>query len=247
VLVLSSSWRPSARLSARLFAPYLARSLTCTARFLAAYLPILPMFKKLLPGIRPVTLSASIIFSLPVLRDVLEFVGLREITRQTFVRTLEQRNAILIVPGGQAELVLTSRFTTQREAAFYARHKGFIRLSLQQGASVVPILVFGEVTSLRNFVDTPRIHRWTYRMLSFPLPYLIGGKWKILPFPSREGLKFVIGKPIEPPASCRPGLVPTEDQVESYHRLFYETSKDLWNKHRKTFPGYEDMEAVLVM
>ena len=105
----------------------------------AAYLPLLPAWRRLMPGIRPPTLCASIVFVLPVLRDLLQWLGLRVVTKQTFIRTLEQRNSLIVVPGGQAELVLTSRLKSHREAAIYAGHKGFIRLALQQGARVCPI------------------------------------------------------------------------------------------------------------
>lgn len=212
----------------------------------AAYLPLLPAWQRLMPGIRPPTLCASIVFVLPVLRDLLQWLGLRVVSKQTFIRTLEQRNSLIVVPGGQAELVLTSRLKSHREAAIYAGHKGFIRLALQQGARVCPIVCFGEATSLSNFVDTPRMHQWSYKKFGFPIPFLATGRWFISPFPGRgQGLKFVIGKPVEPSTNCF-GLVPTEEQVDEYHERFYQATKRLFNEHKGTFAGYEDIEAVLV-
>jgi 2-acylglycerol O-acyltransferase 2 len=211
----------------------------------AAYLPILPSFRKLLPGVHPPTLSASIVFQIPFMRDLLLWTGLREVTRKTFIRTLKERRSLVVVPGGQAELVETHKFAEQK-CALYTGHKGFVRLALQEGAHLTPILVFGEVTSLRNFVDTPTLHRWTYKILGFPLPYIIGGKLGVLPFPSREGLRFVIGTPLEPPATYRQGSVPTEEEVSEYHRNFYLKSKEMWNTHKKDFQGYENIDAVLV-
>ena len=210
----------------------------------AAYLPLLPKFRRLLPEIHPPTLSASIVFQIPLMRDLLLWTGLREVTRSTFISTLKQRNSLIVVPGGQAELVETHKFS-QRKCAFYHGHKGFVRLALQEGAHLVPIVVFGEVTSLKNFIDTPKLHRWTYKMFGFPLPYLIGGRMGILPFPSREGLTFVIGKPLPLPSIAIPGN-PTEEEVLQYHHSFYLEAKRLWNVHRKSFEGYEDIEAILV-
>lgn len=34
---------------------------------------------------------------------------------------------------------------------------GFVRLAAQQGASLVPVLAFGELDTLRNFVDLPAV------------------------------------------------------------------------------------------
>ncbi len=212
----------------------------------AAYLPLLPAWRRLMPGIRPPTLCASIVFVLPVLRDLLQWLGLRVVTKQTFIRTLEQRNSLIVVPGGQAELVLTSRLKSHREAAIYAGHKGFIRLALQQGARVCPILCFGEAASLSNFVDTPRMHQWSYKKFGFPVPFLATGRWFVSPFPGRgQGLRFVIGKPVEPSTNCL-GLVPTNEQVDEYHERFYQATKRLFDEHKGTFGGYEDIKAVLV-
>ena len=210
----------------------------------AAYLPLLPAWRRLVgPKIRPPTLGASINHVLPVLRDLLQWLGLRVVSKQTFIRTLEQRNSLIVVPGGQAELVLTSRLG-QREAAFYAGHKGFIRLALQQGAKVCPIICFGEATSLTNFVDTPKLHQWSYKKFGFPIPFLATGRWWISPFPKAgQGLKFVIGRPIEPSGGL--GLVPTEQQVEEYHAKFYAAAKRLFDQHKGSF-GWEDVEVVVV-
>ncbi len=36
-------------------------------------------------------------------------------------------------------------------------HAGFVRLAAQQGASLVPVLAFGELDTLRNLVDLPAV------------------------------------------------------------------------------------------
>lgn len=90
----------------------------------AGYLPVLPSFRRLLPGIRPVTLTASVVFVLPVLRDILAWLGLRVVTRRSFLRALRERGSVLLVPGGQAELVHTHRIFTAREYCVYRSHKG---------------------------------------------------------------------------------------------------------------------------
>ena len=34
---------------------------------------------------------------------------------------------------------------------------GFVRLAMQQNANVVPVLCLGELSTLRNFIDLPRM------------------------------------------------------------------------------------------
>lgn len=221
----------------------------------AAYLPHTPSFRRLIPDLVPVTLTASVVFQLPVLRDFLLWAGARVVNKSTFLRALREKKAVLVVPGGQAELVeayrmpytnnskdqITHRVSENErhrgECVLYTQHRGFVRLALAEKASLVPVVVFGEVTSLRNFINAPELQRWTYKKFGFPVPFLIVGKGGILPFPSASGLKFVIGKPINPPSSH--DNVPTDDQVDAMHKIFYDAVEKLWEDHKKSFPGYE--------
>lgn len=44
--------------------------------------------------------------------------------RRTFEHTLQERSAVLICPGGQAEMCLTNRLHRHKEFSVYSRHKG---------------------------------------------------------------------------------------------------------------------------
>ena len=157
----------------------------------AGYLPLLPGFRRLLPGIRPITLCASVVFAVPLLRDLLAWLGLRVVSRRSFLRALREKGAVLLVPGGQAELVHTHRIARPtREFCVYRGHKGFVRLALQSEAALVPVLALGEVDSLQNLVNLPGMLRWTYKRLGFPVPYLIGGRYQVSPFPRPTGLRW---------------------------------------------------------
>lgn len=57
----------------------------------AGYLPLTPSWRRLMPGIQPATLTASVIFFPPAIRDLALATGLRQIDRSTFVATLQAR------------------------------------------------------------------------------------------------------------------------------------------------------------
>ena len=77
---------------------------------------------------------------------------------------------------------------------------GFIKLAIEQQAHLVPILVMGEICSLRNFIDIPALQQWTYKKIGFPVPYLVVGWGGCTPLPiAGKGLRFIIGDPIRPP------------------------------------------------
>ena len=168
--------------------------------------------------------------------------------RATFVRVLRERGAVMVVPGGQAELVEAHRAVARgkgnpAEMVVCTRHRGFVRLAMQEGACLVPVVVFGEITSLRNLIRAPAMQRWTYKVLGFPVPFLIGGRAGFLPLPSKTGVRFVVGRPIEPPAVL-PGEDISEAAVAELHKAFYDEAERVWNAHRGDFPGYETMQFV---
>lgn len=91
---------------------------------------------------------------------------------------------------------------------------GFIRVAAEQGASLVPVAVLGEASTLRNLVDVPWLQLWTYKRLGFPVPYLLVGRWGITPLPRPTCLRFVVGEPIPVPEDVRiSGQVRTAPQL----------------------------------
>lgn len=92
-------------------------------------MPFLPPFRAIAGAMRSVTVVASAIFYPPVIRDICSWCGLRVVARRTIIRALEDKGAVILVPGGQAELVLTWRMFRRnsrgnREYVVYTRHKG---------------------------------------------------------------------------------------------------------------------------
>lgn len=47
---------------------------------------------------------------------------------------------------------------------------GFVRLALQQGAALVPVLALGELNTLRNFIDLPAIQVLLPSAVALPAP-----------------------------------------------------------------------------
>ena len=73
----------------------------------ACWFHLTPQFAALFPSVpSPVTLGASVIFRVPILRDVVMWSGARAVTRAVFQAALRERGAVVLCPGGQAELVV---------------------------------------------------------------------------------------------------------------------------------------------
>lgn len=50
----------------------------------AGWLPLLPSFKKAFPGLTPVTLTASIIYYPPAVKDLANWVGMRQVSSNVY-------------------------------------------------------------------------------------------------------------------------------------------------------------------
>ena len=67
--------------------------------------------------------------ALQVIRDLCSWSGLTQVSKKTFLRALEDRGSVMLVPGGQAELVHTWKAHLKRpQYVVYTRHKGGPRL-----------------------------------------------------------------------------------------------------------------------
>jgi len=75
----------------------------------AGFLQALPQFREKICEVVPTSLSASAVFFPPLLRDLLSWYGVREVSRRTFIKTLTEERSVLLCPGGQEELVETYR------------------------------------------------------------------------------------------------------------------------------------------
>ena len=76
-----------------------------------------------------------------LVRDLCSWCGLRQVSRRTFVRALEEKGSVMLVPGGQAELVHTWRIKCKKEFVVYGKHKGQ-HPSLRQCQSYLPLVSF---------------------------------------------------------------------------------------------------------
>lgn len=211
----------------------------------AAYFPLLPGFEDMFPGLTPATLSASVVFLTPLIRDLLSWCGVREVSRPTFVRALQEDRGVVLCPGGQEELVETYRvFRDPSELVVCTRHKGFCRIAIEQQACLVPVLALGEVFTMKNAFDLPKMQMATYRVFGFPIPYLLVGRWGFSPLPKKVPMLFVVGEPIRPP-TIDPGSPIEQETVDALHDTYYKSLLELFHQFKDRHPYYKKTEMVL--
>ncbi|ETV94239.1 hypothetical protein H310_11917 [Aphanomyces invadans] len=201
------------------------------------WLQFTSQWRALFPGVFACPLSASVVHYFPGMRDVIQILGAREVTRQTFSDTLNTHQSVFVVPGGQAELV-ESR-SRQNQVRVFTGHKGFVRLALEHGVSLVPVLSFQEGEILDN-VRWPKLQRWFIKRFAFPCPYYPHG-WTGLPIPNRVPLTIAVGAPI-PVAKV---AIPTQAQVDQLHTHYFDQLRQLFLDH-KDAAGCSDYELIYI-
>lgn len=210
----------------------------------AAWFHHTPAWRAAFPGLSPVTLAASALFWAPLLRDVVMWAGARCVSRGALRRALvEERRSVVLVPGGQAELVEHEGGNTTR---LVTRHKGFLRHALEARAAVCPIFVFGEAQEQRHLLRAKKMQRWTAKRLGFPFPFLPGGYLGVLPLPEPRPLTFCVGRPILPAGgdSRPPGAPVTDAEVDALHAAYYAQLVALFEQH-KVAAGFPDAKLIV--
>ncbi|DBA01585.1 TPA: hypothetical protein N0F65_011341 [Lagenidium giganteum] len=203
----------------------------------ALWLQFTDQWRALFPGIQPHILCASIVHQIPLVRDVIQFYGAREVTRQAFSATLEEKESVLLVPGGQAEMLYQR--SGQRETRVYTGHKGFIRLAIEYGVPLVPVVSFREGEMMDN-VNMPMMQKWFVKKMAVPFPYLPYGR-AYLPIPRKVQMTIAIGAPLHVEKKVKP----TAEDVDKVHKQYFAAVAHLFDKY-KADAGCEDYKLVLI-
>eukprot|EP00195_Chlamydomonas_chlamydogama_P001910 CAMPEP_0202915688 /NCGR_PEP_ID=MMETSP1392-20130828/66329_1 /ASSEMBLY_ACC=CAM_ASM_000868 /TAXON_ID=225041 /ORGANISM="Chlamydomonas chlamydogama, Strain SAG 11-48b" /LENGTH=369 /DNA_ID=CAMNT_0049607809 /DNA_START=380 /DNA_END=1489 /DNA_ORIENTATION=+ len=162
-------------------------------------------FSDTFPGIdvRCLTLDAN--FRAPVIREYCLLHGLRSAGRKSMKSILNSGpgSAVMLIPGGAAESLLTAPGTMD---LLLTRRKGFVKIALETGASLVPVVAFGENDLFDTHIPSKgskseAVMLLLKRWFSFATPLFWGtgvtGGFGLLP--RNRPLNTVVGAPIEVP------------------------------------------------
>ncbi|KAG2533421.1 hypothetical protein JM18_000316 [Phytophthora kernoviae] len=201
------------------------------------WLQFTDQWRKLFPNFYAHILTASVLHQMPLARDILHFYGSREVTRNAFAYTLQNKESVLLVPGGQAEML--EQRSAQKEVRVYTHHKGFIRLAIEHGVPLVPVLSFNEGEMMDN-VQAPMMQRWFVKKLAFPFPYFPYGRG-LLPIPRKVNIPIVVGEPLEVPHIPKP----TQDDVDKVHTKYFAALEEIFVKYKDEV-GCGDYKLVFI-
>jgi 1-acyl-sn-glycerol-3-phosphate acyltransferase len=131
-----------------------------------------------------------------------------------------------------------------------AKRKGFVRLALKTGATLVPVFAFGE-NDIFDQVENPEggvlraFQKRVKSLIGITPPAFYGrslsrgvlrrffGKRGVLP--KRQSIEVVFGKPLEIKEKPYGNDQIPEDIVDKYHKEYVHALRNLYELHRKSF------------
>ncbi|KAJ3390893.1 Diacylglycerol O-acyltransferase 2 [Lobulomyces angularis] len=206
-------------------------------------------FSKLFPGINVRVLTLTTNFFMPLFRDLLLNLGFCSVTRRSCENILSSGpgNSILIVPGGAAESLYA--FPGVYDLVLKKR-LGFIKVAVRHGASLVPVIAFGE-NDIWNQVHNPkgsvlrRFQTFFQKYLSFAPPLFHGRgvfQYSYGILPHRRHLTVCVGEPIEVEKLENP----TSEQLLSYQKKYLDGLENLFNKQKELYAPNRKGELTFV-
>ena len=190
-----------------------------------------PSFRAAFPTLEVDVCGASVMFNCPVLREILLWSGGREVSAASIRHCLKQKRSILLVPGGQREM-LHSR-ADPFNITYVTKHKGFVRMAIENGVRLVPVLSLGETFCLEN-IYVPSVQSWFLKYTGVGFPIFPFGRW-YSPIANQVPITLVFGKPMEVEQKDEP----TEEEVETMHKKYYDYVQQLFDEY-KAEAGFPD-------
>jgi hypothetical protein len=197
-------------------------------------------FSDLFPGITNTLLMKDESFYHPLYREYLLSSGISGVSRSSCIRHLTKGGhdgqgmgrAITITIGGSREYNIARPGTM--EVVIRIR-KGFVRVAVETGANLVPVIAFGEnelfdkldISSSSLLWPVARVWEWAVgHKVAFSI-----GRFNIF-CPYRHPVNVVVGKPI---AVTQQRYEPDQKYIDQLHEEYIRQLEKLWDDWRDTF------------
>ncbi|XP_066972546.1 2-acylglycerol O-acyltransferase 1-like [Macrobrachium rosenbergii] len=208
-------------------------------------------FSKVFKGLTPYLLTLECHFKLPFYRELFMGTGAVSATRASMDYLLSQEGtgrALCLVVGGAKESL--DAHPGQDVILHLSKRKGFCKMALRHGASLVPMFSFGE-NEVYDQVPNPQgsLLRKAQNTLQQALglaPVIFMGRgifqysFGIVPF--RKPIYTVVGSPIDVPQVKNP----TSQEIVELHAKYTRAVIDLYNKYKDRYSEHPELQIKIV-
>lgn len=186
-----------------------------------------------LPGREMLCLSASVLFCIPVVRELALWTRCIDARKSVAAGALKRGRSLLVIPGGEVEQIQTVK---GHEQVVLARRMGFVKLALETGAALVPSYVFGCVDLYDTYSALYAPREWLRKKFGICIPLYRGSIGFLA---KRVPLNIVVGDPLE--FSCAEPGKPSDSEVTAAHAAYVAALRELFDAHKARF-GYADRQ-----
>ena len=161
---------------------------------------------------------------------------------QNFSKHLKAGRTVVFIPGGVQEVILLGDDNPNEIILYLNKRKGFVKLALEHGSSIVPAFSFGVDGSYGYWLPKGKVVEKIGRAIGF-LPMIFWGRWGLpLGFAKPNKISMVVGEAIEVGEGGKPGKPIMRDDIdpkdiERVHAVFCEKMVELFEKHKDLY-GY---------
>ena len=208
-------------------------------------------FSSLFPGITNTLLIKDDCFYQPLQREYLLATGASGVSRTSCIKHLtrgghDERGmgrSIAITVGGSREYNIAQPGTM---GVVIKIRKGFVRVAVETGADLVPVVAFGE-NELFDLIDTKSssVLGVVARVWELVVGHRVAfskGRFGVF-CPHRRPLNVVVGKPIE---VVQQRWEPDEKYIDQLHGEYVKQLKGLWEDWKETFGVERDVTFEIV-
>ena len=176
--------------------------------------------------------TASVVKYIPFFSHMLYLGGAVEATKDEMGRVLQAGGSLGVTPGGIAEMFLgypQPGCAPNEEFAMLQDRKGFVRLALRHGSTLVPVFVYG-ASSIFSRIVLPKWIEDLSRSVKASL-MLFYGKYG-LPIPYSVPLTYALGDHIN--CFANKGLDPSPEEVDWVHNVFVRALETTFERNKAT-------------
>lgn len=198
------------------------------------------MFDTVTPGYYGRVAMQPILFKMPLLRQLFSWYHGTTNDRNTLTHLLSNGTSCSIWPGGIAELFLSS---PHNEILYIRSRKGFAKLALQTGVTIVPYYVFGNnhmFNSINDDSGKDNMLSRISRKLGASI-VLFWGRY-YLPIPYNTQVTIVRGPAIKAEKIDKP----TQQQIDELHSRVVNAVQNIFDTY-KNIAGHEHANKTLIM
>lgn len=185
------------------------------------------LLEPLFPSERVRMLAASVLFRIPIVREMTLWFGAVDASRSNVDRLLRRGCSVVVYPGGIDEMPLTGDGPTS-DVRLRTR-TGFIRLAAKHGVPVLPTFCFGELEAVSAVSPLPSgLAKWLQQTLRMSTTCFIG-RWLTF-MPRRVPFTLCLGAPI-PTRQCTEAA-DLDLEVKRVHALYKQGLRELYEANK---------------